>query len=168
MIYFIFQDIFEGKTQRASQKRSQKYFVIRFFLMTLVIFIFFFRSYFYSLKHKYRWAIQKDFSKQVCSKLFWICQVSHLSVKRNWKWKLKMNFFKNFFYNNIHTYIFECLQNASFLKLKRHITLTFEFWSRYVISSQISNDFFYFKVLVGVNRNLGYKSYFSPKKFGNL
>ena len=163
MIYFIFQEIFEGKTQRASQQTIQKYFVIRFFLMTLVIFIFFFDHTFTLLSISIDGLFKKTFQNRFVVNYsgyvrfhIWVWKGTESG---NWKW----DFLKTFsIIIYIHIYLNACKMHPSWNW--NVITLTFEFWSRYVISSQISNDFFYFKVLVGVNRNLGYKSYFSPKK----
>ena len=131
MICFIFQDIFEGKTQRASQKRSQKYFVIRFFLMTLVIFIFFFDHTFTLLSISIDGLFKKTFQNRFVVNYsgyvrfhIWVWKGTESG---NWKW----DFLKTFsIIIYIHIYLNACKMHPSWNW--NVITLTFEFWSRYL------------------------------------
>ena len=133
MICYIFQDIFKGKIQRASQKRSQKYFVIGFFNGISSNFIFFFDHTFTLLSISIDGLFKKTFQNRFVVNYsgyvrfhIWVWKGTESG---NWKW----DFLKTFsIIIYIHIYLNACKMHPSWNW--NVITLTFEFWSRYVIS----------------------------------
>ena len=139
-----FSRYFLGQNSKSFTKKESKIFCNWIFLKTLVVISFFFDHTFTLLSISIDGLFKKTFQNRFVVNYsgyvrfhIWVWKGTESG---NWKW----DFLKTFsIIIYIHIYLNACKVHPSWNW--NVITLTFEFWSRYVISSQISNDFFIFQ-----------------------